>query len=71
MLAGQLALTSLFIEGDTEYQTFKSICDLCPNLQKLHILESSVCASTETQSAVNAFTLSEIANDFKKLNKVF
>lgn len=67
---GKLSLTSLFIEGEKEYLTLKSICDLCPHLQKLHILETSVCASTETASAENAFTLSEISSDFEKLNAV-
>ena len=71
MIAGTLALLRLFVEGDTEYLTLKSICDLCPDLEELHILDTSVCASTETKSAENASTLSEIANDFKRLDKVY
>jgi hypothetical protein len=46
------------------------MCDLCPDLQKLHLLETSVRDVAETKTAEHAFTLSEIANDFKKLNKV-
>lgn len=46
------------------------MCDLCPELQKLHLLETSVRDITETKTTENAFTLTEIANDFKKLNKV-
>jgi len=46
------------------------MCDLCPDLQKLHLLETSVRDVAETKTAENEFTLSEIANDFKKLNKV-
>ena len=65
-----MALTNLFVEGETDYLNLKSMCDLCPDLQKLHLLETSVRDVAETKTAENEFTLSEIANDFKKLNKV-
>lgn len=65
-----LSLTSLFVEGDKEYETMKSICDLCPDLQKLHILETSACATSEAASAENVFNLSEVSSDFRKLHKV-
>ena len=62
--SGKLALTSLFVEGETDYLNLKSMCDLCPELQKLHLLETSI------RDVENALPLSEIASDFNKLNKV-
>lgn len=66
-IIGKLALTNLFAEGDKDYLTFKSVCDLCPRLQKLHLLEASVCDTNGTETT----EVSEIANDFKKLTQVF
>lgn len=63
---GKLALTNLFAEGDKDYLTFKSVCDLCPRLQKLHLLEASVCDTNGTETT----EVSEIANDFKKLTQL-
>lgn len=68
--SGKLALTSLFVEGETDYLNLKSMCDLCPELQKLHLLETSIRDVGETKNTENALPLPEIASDFKKLNKV-
>jgi hypothetical protein len=67
---GKLALTSLFVEGERDYLNLKSMCELCPDLQKLHLLETSVRDVAETKTLENGFTLSEIEKDFSKLNKV-
>ena len=67
--SGKLALTSLFVEGETDYLNLKSMCDLCPDLQKLHLLDTSVRDVAETKTE-NQFTLSEIADDFNKLKEI-
>lgn len=68
IITGTLALSSLFIEGDAEYLTLKSVCDLCPDLEKLHVLELNV--STPKESSENTITFSEISKDFQRLDKV-
>lgn len=70
-MIGSLSLTSLFLEGEKDLTTFKSICDLCPCLKKLEILETSITGPSEKQAGnLSQITLPEIQADFNKLSQV-
>ena len=65
---GTLALVNLFLEGEVELRTLQSVCNLCPELNKLLLLETAIRATDHHTTDHPIQT--EIKNYFSQLKKV-
>ena len=59
---------NLFLEGEVEFRTLQSICDLCPDLNKLLLLESTIHAADKID--LDQSTQTELKKCFGQLKKV-
>ena len=59
---------NLFLEGEVEFRTLQSICDLCPDLNKLLLLESTIHAADKI--GLDQSTQTELKKCFGQLKKV-
>ena len=64
---GCLSLVDLFVEGEMEFQTLRAVCDLCPNITKLLLLEAGVRAKDRN---AETYREDQIIACFNKLKKV-
>jgi len=65
---GTLALVNLFLEGEVELRTLQSVCNLCPELNKLLLLETAIRATDHHTTDHPIQT--EIKNYFSQLKKL-
>lgn len=61
-------MANLFMHGEVEFCTLQGICELCPELNKLILLESGVHVSD--RNVLDQSIQTEISTYFSRLKKV-